>query len=212
MKMGEKRTVDALRNNANSPTREARLATAHPRLCTATKRGTGEPCARYAIRGGNVCGSHGGHTKHVRRKANERLEFAKDMMLGRAIMGIPEPEPPQQKPPKPKPKPNPKPKPATPAQPPPDTAATVPASSGEVMHITKEQHEAMKRGELPADDHAAVPPDSTRKRADRSIPPPWALPPPASPRGQLTTEEDAASAAAQANRAAGVSHTRRKRR
>lgn len=182
-----------------------------PRLCSATAK-HGKRCGAWAIRGGNVCRRHGGQYKNTRRKAQERLEFAKDMMLGRAIMGIPEPQAPQQKPPKPKPKPNPKPKPATPAQPPPDTAATVPASSGEVMHITKEQHEAMKRGELPADDHTAVPPDSTRKRADRSIPPPWAEPPPASPRGQLTTEEDALAAAAQANRRAGVSRVRHKRR
>lgn len=44
----------------------------HPRLCTA-KNNRGEPCGRYAIRGGTVCRSHGGAAPQVRAAAQLRL-------------------------------------------------------------------------------------------------------------------------------------------
>lgn len=79
---------------------------------------------------------------------------------------------------------------------------------GDVAHITKAQHEAMKRGELlpapaalpPADDRADVldaevvpvpPPEHTRERAAGTPPPEWAEPPPRTDTGQLATEEAA---------------------
>jgi hypothetical protein len=46
----------------------------HPRRCTAHSSQTGERCKRSAIRGGNVCASHGGRARHVKAKARERLD------------------------------------------------------------------------------------------------------------------------------------------
>jgi hypothetical protein len=40
--------------------------------CTATDR-TGQQCGKSAIRGANVCRSHGGAAPQVRRRAEERL-------------------------------------------------------------------------------------------------------------------------------------------
>lgn len=101
--------------------------------------------------------------------------------------------------------------------------------SGDVAQITKAQHEAWKRGEFtpapadppalpPADDgivDAEVvekPPDVDARHADRLPVPDWAEPPPASRTGQLVPLEQATAETAQANRAAKVSHARRKRR
>lgn len=52
----------------------------HPRRCQADSSGTGEPCRKYAIRGGNVCRTHGGSAPQVIAKANERLALAADRM------------------------------------------------------------------------------------------------------------------------------------
>ena len=41
--------------------------------CTAKSSRTGEPCKRWAIRGGRICPTHGGRSKHVKRAAAERL-------------------------------------------------------------------------------------------------------------------------------------------
>lgn len=41
--------------------------------CSA-RRSDGEPCAKWAIRGGSVCNTHGGSAPAVRAKAAERLE------------------------------------------------------------------------------------------------------------------------------------------
>lgn len=199
--------MGAKTNNANSPTWEQRQG--HPRLCTARRRGDGKPCGRYAIRGGNVCGSHGGHAPQVRRKAKQRMDFAKDMMLLRAFKGIPEPAP------------TPTPRRATrpagpPTQPAPQRPAEPPAEppeSGDVAHITKAQHEAMKRGEpLPAQGAPVAQPRSPVSGARGPRVPTWALPPPAGPTRTLVTEEEALAATAAANRAAGVYQKRRKRR
>lgn len=43
------------------------------RQCTARKSATGERCKAWAIRGGNVCVTHGGAAPQVRKKAEERL-------------------------------------------------------------------------------------------------------------------------------------------
>lgn len=52
----------------------------HPRRCQADAVHTGEPCRKYAIRGGNVCRTHGGSAPQVVAKANERLALASDRM------------------------------------------------------------------------------------------------------------------------------------
>lgn len=74
----------------NALTYEQRLN--HPRRCTARRQRDGEPCGRFAIRGGVVCRLHGGATKHAQRKAKERLGFAKAIMLERAVRGM-QPDP-----------------------------------------------------------------------------------------------------------------------
>lgn len=189
----------------------------HPRLCTA-HRSDGQPCGRYAIRGGNVCGVHGGHAPQVRRKAKQRLDFAKDMMLLRAFKGIPEPERP--KPPRratrPAGPPHPRPEPTAP-QPEPPVKTADPQHSypgdGEVAHITRAQHEALKRGEpLPAQDAPVAQPERRARVRTFADPPPWAEPPPARPTRQLVTEEEALADVARANRRVGVNQRRRKRR
>ncbi len=77
-------------NRENALTYEQRLN--HPRRCVARRQRDGKPCGRFAIRGGAVCRLHGGATRQVQRKAEERLNFAKAIMLEQAIRGIaPEP-------------------------------------------------------------------------------------------------------------------------
>lgn len=49
------------------------------RICTA-RRTNGEPCRKTAIKGGNVCMTHGGAAPAVRAKARARLEMAADRM------------------------------------------------------------------------------------------------------------------------------------
>jgi hypothetical protein len=44
------------------------------RKCTAKSKSTGERCRRWAIRGGDVCPMHGGSAKHVRQRAEQRME------------------------------------------------------------------------------------------------------------------------------------------
>lgn len=56
------------------------------RICTATNR-KGEPCRKTAIRGGNVCATHGGSTPQVKRAARVRLEMAADRMA-KELLGI----------------------------------------------------------------------------------------------------------------------------
>lgn len=43
------------------------------RRCTATAQGTGERCKRAAIKGGNVCTTHGGAAPQVQKSAKQRL-------------------------------------------------------------------------------------------------------------------------------------------
>lgn len=73
-------------NRENALTYEQRLN--HPRRCAARRQRDGKPCGRFAIRGGTVCRLHGGATRHVQRKAQEGLAFAKAIMLERAVRGI----------------------------------------------------------------------------------------------------------------------------
>jgi hypothetical protein len=60
----------------------------HPRRCTARRQRDGKPCGRFAIRGGTVCHIHGGASPQAQRKAKQRMDFAKAIMLERAVRGV----------------------------------------------------------------------------------------------------------------------------
>jgi len=53
-------------------------------LCSA-HRTNGDPCNQYAIRGGSVCGAHGGRAPAVKAKAAERILAASDLAAKRLI-------------------------------------------------------------------------------------------------------------------------------
>src|SRR4051812_27423200 len=53
--------------------------------CTAHSKRTGEPCRNWAIRGSNVCRMHGGGSRQVRAKAQERILGAADLAAQRLI-------------------------------------------------------------------------------------------------------------------------------
>lgn len=53
------------------------------RHCTAHSSRTGEPCNKWAVRGANVCNTHGGSTTHVKRAAEERIKELVDPALDR---------------------------------------------------------------------------------------------------------------------------------
>lgn len=208
--------------------------------CTARSSRTGERCKRAAMLGGNVCRSHGGNAPQVKAKAQRRLQQAADALvqrlLGMALDGDT-----------------------------PDhvalaairdaldraglgarqavevelTKAPYEELLSDVLHVTRAQHEAMKRGEplSPVPPRALhAPPDSDSavidaevvessaedapvshaervgERAGTGSVPDWAEPPPAAPPSrELVTLEQAAAEVAKANRAARVSQTRRKR-
>jgi hypothetical protein len=52
--------------------------------CIAT-RSNGEPCRAWPVRGTSVCKWHGGSAPQVKRKAQERLEFAADKAAQKLI-------------------------------------------------------------------------------------------------------------------------------
>lgn len=58
----------------------------HPRRCQAYRH-DGNPCRRYAIRGGFVCRVHGGSAPQVVAKARERLALAADHNV-RNLLGL----------------------------------------------------------------------------------------------------------------------------
>ena len=208
--------------------------------CTARSSRTGERCKKAAMLGGNVCRSHGGNAPQVKAKAQRRLQQAADALvqrllgmaldgdtpdhvalaairdaLDRAGLGA---------------------KQAVEVE---VTKAPYEELLGDVLHVTKAQWEAQKRGEqLSASPPPAARPASLAlpgpaaadyldaevvevpvphaerpgERADRPNVPDWAEPPPAAPPSrELVTMEEAAADVAAANRAARVTKARRRR-
>lgn len=199
--------------------------------CTARSQRTGEQCRRPAARGANVCPVHGGAAPQVKAAARRRLDQAADVLvqrllkfaldgdapdhvalaairdaLDRAGMGAKQAVEVEVKPP-----------------------APWEEVLGDVVHITKAQHEAMKRGEYAPAPQPALPtladdivdaevvdgpvshPERVGESADAHSVPDWAEHPPAPPSRELVTLEDAAAEVAQANRTAKVMRARRRR-
>jgi hypothetical protein len=173
----------------------------HPRRCSARRQRDGKPCGRFAIRGGAVCGLHGGASPQAQRKAKERMGFAKAIMLERAVRGI-------------------------------APAADVPAADKRLARaVAKQQGKPgpARRATRPAgppappktaaparQEHAETQPERAvglAKPTERpaNLPPPFAEPTEPPSRG-LSTLEDAVADVATANRRAGVTRTRRRRR
>lgn len=199
--------------------------------CTARKQ-NGEPCKAMAARGANVCRVHGGSAPQVKAAAQRRIQNALDAaakrLLGfafdddvaesialQAVNGILD-------------------RGGLSAKQAVEVDVKPPAPweevLGDVVHTTKAQYEAMKRGEMlpptrqpalpaPADDIVdAEVVDAPVSQAEcvgggADVPPvpEWAEPPPAPPSRELVTLEDAAAEVAQANRRAGVSQRGQKR-
>ena len=74
-----------IRDRRLSP-RDWSISDVPERQCTAHKR-NGDRCKNAAIRGGNVCGYHGGNAPAVKAKARLRLEMATDR-LARELLNM----------------------------------------------------------------------------------------------------------------------------
>jgi hypothetical protein len=72
-----------IRDRRLSP-RDWSISDVPERQCTAHKR-NGDRCKNAAIRGGNVCGYHGGNAPAVKAKARLRLEMASDRLARQLI-------------------------------------------------------------------------------------------------------------------------------
>jgi hypothetical protein len=199
------------------------------RRCVAHKK-DGEQCRRWAIRGGVVCQYHGGSAPQVLAKARENMALAADhnrsnvqrladaaeseqvrlqasnSLIDR-VLG----------------------RPTTMVEIGPKEQAPWEELLGDVAHITRAQHEAMKRGDYAPAAQPALPApaavvdaevvdapvshaERVGERADGPPVPDWAEPPPAAPSSrELVTLEDAAAEVAAANRRAGVSQRKQNR-
>lgn len=197
------------------------LATMEAR-CTARSSRTGERCKRPAMLGGNVCYHHGGNAPQVKAKAQRRLQQAADALVQRllgmaldgdtpdhvALQAIRDAL---------------------------DRAGLGAKQAVEVgvelkpwetmmmdfANISRERQAALERGEIPPAPGSAQPvidaevvdgPERDGERAEDAGQPANPAQPSAPPSRTLEPEEQALAEAAQANRRAGVSHSRRKRR
>lgn len=203
------------------------------RRCHVTKK-DGDQCGKVAMDGQRVCGTHGGRAPQAKAAARRRLDEAADRMARELLKIATTSESESVK--------------LTAVRDALDRAGLKPPTQvevgpkapepweellGDVAHITRAQHEAMKFGEpmppAPASPRALPPADpdivdaevvdapvAHAERvgggADRPSVPDWAEPPPAAPPSrELVTMEDAAAAVAQANRATRFGKTRRSR-
>lgn len=176
----------------NALTYEQRLM--HPRRCSARRQRDGKPCGRFAIRGGSVCGLHGGMAPQTQRKAKERMNFAKAIMLERAIRGV---------------APDPRVSPADKR-----LAKAVAKHAGRTIRRAAKRPAGPPKSAAPERraEAAVAQPERPVAPAERTGAPPWAEPPPQAPSHSLTSAEDAVADVAAANRRAGVSQRRRRRR
>ncbi|CAN5610131.1 hypothetical protein BH09ACT7_BH09ACT7_23430 [soil metagenome] len=204
------------------------------RRCHVTKK-DGDQCGKVAMDGQRVCGTHGGRAPQAKAAARRRLDEAADRMARELLKIATTSESESVK--------------LTAVRDALDRAGLKPPTQvevgpkapepweevlGDVAHITRAQHEAMKRGEpvppAPASPRALTPADADIVDAEvvdapvthaervggaAGAPnvPSWAEPPPAAPPSrELVTMEDAAAAVAAANRHVGVSQRRQKSR